>query len=124
MNSSWTVRVHRGELLELQVDGTEGSAIAGLRDCKVQHRVNTPKPVWNPDIPSAIDFRSSWQLVPDNQEFGNAFRVQWENFLRHVATDSPFPHDLLEGARGVQLAELALRSWQERRWMDVPELTL
>jgi predicted dehydrogenase len=128
MNSSWTVRVHRGELLELQVDGTEGSAVAGLRDCKVQHRVNTPKPVWNPDIPSSIDFRSGWQPVPDNAPdnvgFGNAFRVQWESFLRHVATDSPFPHDLLEGARGVQLAELALRSWQERRWMDVPELTL
>jgi predicted dehydrogenase len=124
MNSSWTVRVHRDELLELQVDGTEGSAIAGLRDCKVQHRVNTPKPVWNPDISSAIDFRGGWQPVPDNREFGNAFRVQWESFLRHVAMDTPFPHDLLEGARGVQLAELALRSWQEHRWMDVPGLTL
>jgi len=124
MNSSWTVRVNRGELLELQVDGTEGSAVAGLRDCKVQHRVNTPKPVWNPDIASAIDFRAGWQAVPDNGDFGNAFRVQWESFLRHVATGTPFPHDLLEGARGVQLAELALRSWRERRWMDVPELTL
>ena len=86
--------------------------------------MNTPKPVWNPDIPSAIDFRSGWQAVPDNDLFDNAFRVQWEGFLRHVEEGTPFPHDLLEGARGVQLAELALQSWAERRWVEVPELTL
>jgi predicted dehydrogenase len=123
MNSSWAVRVHRGELLELQVDGTEGSAVAGLRGCKTQHRANTPKPVWNPDIPNPFDFRAHWQEVPDNQQFDNAFKVQWELFLKHVELGTPFEHDLMEGARGVQLGELALASWRERRWMDVPELS-
>ncbi len=124
MNSSWAVRVYRDELLQLQVDGTEGSAVAGLRGCKTQHRVNTPKPVWNPDIPNPFNFYEHWQDVPDNDNFDNAFKVQWEMFLRHVVLDEPFPHDLLEGARGVQLAELGLKSWTERRWLDVPELSL
>ena len=124
INSSWTTRVYRDELVQLQVDGTEGSAVAGLRECRTQHRVNTPKPVWNPDVPNAIDFRAGWQEVPDNGLFDNAFKAQWEMFLRHVAEDAPFPHDLLEGAKGVQLAELGLQSWRERRWLDVPELSL
>ncbi|MBA3438498.1 MAG: Gfo/Idh/MocA family oxidoreductase [Pyrinomonadaceae bacterium] len=124
INSSWTVRVYRDELFQLQVDGTEGSAVVGLRGCRVQHRVNTPRPVWNPDIPNPFNFYEHWQEVPDNQEFDNAFKVQWEMFLKHVACDEPFPHDFLEGARGVQLAELGLQSWRERRWLDVPELTL
>ncbi|MBV9880126.1 MAG: Gfo/Idh/MocA family oxidoreductase [Gemmatirosa sp.] len=123
-NSSWTVRVYRDELLQIQVDGTHGSAVAGLRGCRVQHRANTPKPVWNPDIPNPFDFYDHWQEVPDNAEFDNAFKVQWESFLKHVAIDTPFPHDFLEGAKGVQLADLGLRSWAERRWIDVPALTL
>jgi predicted dehydrogenase len=122
MNSSWAVRVNRDELLEIQVDGTEGSAVAGLRGCQVQHRVNTPKAVWNPDIPNPLEFRAGWQQVPDNQEFDNAFKVQWEMFLRHVEEGTPFVHDLMEGAKGVQLAELALASWREGRWLDVPDL--
>ena len=122
MNSSWCVRVYRDELLQLQVDGTHGSAVAGLRDCRTQHRANTPKPVWNPDIANTVDFFDGWQEVPGNQSFDNAFKVQWEMFLRHVEMGTPFPHDLLEGARGVQLAELALKSSREGRWMDVPEL--
>jgi predicted dehydrogenase len=122
MNSSWAVRVHRDELLEIQVDGTEGSAVAGLRGCKSQHRTNTPKAVWNPDIPNPWQFREGWQEVPDNQEYDNAFKVQWEMFLRHVEQGTPFVHDLMEGAKGVQLAELALASWRERCWFDVPDL--
>jgi predicted dehydrogenase len=124
INSSWCVRVYRDELFSMQVDGTEGSAVAGLRDCKIQHRAVTPKPVWNPDIPSPINFWDTWQDVPDNTIFDNAFKIQWEQFLRHVAEDAPFRWDLLEGAKGVQLAELGLRSWAERRWLDVPELSL
>ena len=122
INSSWCVRVYRDELFSLQVDGTEGSAIAGLRECKVQHRVNTPKPVWNPDIPNPFDFFDHWSEVPDNLLFDNAFKVQWELFLKHVAADAPFRWDFLEGARGVQMAELGLQSWKERRWLDVPDL--
>lgn len=123
INSSWATRVYRDELFVLQVDGTEGSAIAGLRECKAQHRVVTPKPVWNPDIPNPFDFYDDWKDVPDNQEFDNAFKVQWEMFLRHIVCDDPHPFDLLEGAKGIQLAELGLQSWQERRWLDVPDLT-
>jgi predicted dehydrogenase len=122
-NSSWAVRVYRDELLSIQVDGTLGSAVAGLRGCKTQHRVNTPKPTWNPDISNPFDFFSDWTEVPDNAEFDNAFKVQWEMFLRHVAIDEPFIHDFVEGAKGVQLAELGLQSWAERRWLDVPALS-
>ncbi|GAB3473347.1 Gfo/Idh/MocA family protein [Nocardiopsis coralliicola] len=122
VNSSWTTRVFRDELVEFQVDGTEGSAVAGLRRCRVQHRAATPKPEWNPDLPAAHDFRAQWQEVPDNADFGNGFRAQWEMFLRHVADDAPFPWDFYAGARGVQLAELGLRSWAEGRRIEVPEL--
>jgi len=121
-NSSWCVRVRRDDLLTLQVDGTHGSAVAGLRRCFTQSRVNTPKPVWNPDIPQSIDFFASWQEVPDNQMWENAFKAQWALFLKHVAGEGDFRWNLLEGAKGVQLAEAAMRSWRERRWQDVPPL--
>jgi predicted dehydrogenase len=124
MNSSWCVRVNRDELLELQVDGTDGSAVAGLRECRIQPAAATPMPVWNPDIPSPIDHRALWQRVPDRAESDNGFKVQWERFLRHVAFDEPFPWDFLDGAKGIQLAELGMRSWRERRFVEVPELKL
>ncbi len=124
INSSWTTRVFRDELVEFQVDGTEGSAVAGLRRCRVQHRSVTPKPVWNPDLPATEDFRAQWQEVPDNAEFDNGFKAQWELFLKHVVCDEPFPWDFLAGARGVQLAELGLRSAREGRRLAVDELKL
>ncbi|MGS2618842.1 Gfo/Idh/MocA family protein [Micromonospora sp. LZ34] len=123
INSSWAVRVNRDELVEFQVDGTEGSAVAGLRRCRVQHRASTPKPVWNPDLPSTDDFRSQWQEVPDNEVYDNGFKAQWEMFLRHVAEDAPYTWDLWSGARGVQLAELGLLSAREGRRVEIPELT-
>jgi predicted dehydrogenase len=122
INSSWCTRVYRDELVIFQVDGTEGSAVAGLRECKAQHRANTPKPVWNPDVANPIDFRETWMDVPDNAVFDNAFKAQWELFLKHVTRDEPFPWDFAEAAKGVQLAELGLQSWRERRWVDVPAL--
>ena len=121
-NSSWCVRVRRDDLLTLQVDGTHGSAVAGLRRCRVQHHSVTPRPVWNPDVDQAIDFYAGWEEVPTNVAYDNAFKAQWELFLRHVACDAPFRWTLLEGAKGVQLAELGVQSWQERRWLDVPPL--
>ncbi|MCT2587994.1 Gfo/Idh/MocA family protein [Actinophytocola gossypii] len=121
-NSSWAVRVFRDELVEFQVDGTHGSAVAGLRNCRAQRREATPRSVWNPDLPPSADQRGDWATVPDNQEFGNGFRVQWERFLRHVVSDEPFPWDLHAAARGVQLAELALRSAGEGRRIEIPEL--
>ncbi len=124
LNSSWCVRVHRDELVEFQVDGTEGSAVAGLRECRVQHRAMTPKPVWNPDLPVTDDFRAQWTPVPDNDEFDNGFKVQWEQFLRHVVAGEPFPWGFLACARGVKLAELGLRAARERCRVEVPELAL
>jgi predicted dehydrogenase len=122
VNSSWAVRVNRRELVELHVDGTHGSAVAGLRNCAVQHRVSTPMPVWNPDLPDPIDYLAQWTDVPDNEVFDNGFKVQWELFLRHAAEGRPFPWDLLEGAKGVQLALLALQSSAEGRRVEVPRL--
>jgi predicted dehydrogenase len=121
-NSSWAVRVRRDDLLTLQVDGTKGSAVAGLRECYTQHYGNTPKPVWNPDIEQPIKFFEGWSKVPEQEIFENAFKVQWELFLRHVVKDEPFPWDLREGAKGVQLAEKGIESWEKRCWLDIPEL--
>jgi predicted dehydrogenase len=121
-NSSWTVRVRRDDLLSLQVDGTKGSAVAGLRECYIQHYGNTPKPVWNPDIPQPIDFFNGWSKVPEQEVYDNAFKVQWELFLKHIVKDEPFPWDLRAGAKGVQLAEKGLESWAKRAWVEVPEL--
>lgn len=122
-NSSWCVRVRRDDLLTLQVDGTHGSAVAGLRDCVVQHASATPRPVWNPDIPNPINFYDNWERVPDYQPGENAFKAQWELFLRHLVLDDPFPWGLLEGAKGVQLAEKGLESWAKRAWVEIPDLT-
>jgi predicted dehydrogenase len=124
VNSSWAVRVNRRELVELQVDGTHGSAVAGLRNCAVQHSVATPMPVWNPDLPDPIDYRAQWTDVPDYQPAGNGFRVQWELFLRAAAQGEPFRWDLAEGAKGVQLAGLALQSAAEGRRLPVPALVI
>lgn len=124
INSSWCVRVRRDDLVTFQVDGTHGSAVAGLHSCYSQHRVNTPKPVWNPDQPQTMDFMTHWEEVPDNHAFDNGFKVQWEQFLRHVAEDAPWSYTLLEGAKGVQLAELGYQSWKDRRWLDVPAIAL
>ena len=122
INSSWTTRVRRDDLVTFHVDGTRGSAVAGLHKCWSQHRVNTPKPVWNPDQPQTMNFFNDWEEVPDNWPAQNGFKAQWEMFLRHVAEDAPWEYGLEAGAKGVQLAELGLKSWAERRWLDVPKL--
>jgi predicted dehydrogenase len=122
INSSWCTRVRRDDLATFHVDGTLGSAVAGLTECYVQPRATTPKPVWNPDVPQTIDFFSTWQKMPDNRVYDNAFKVEWELFLQHVVEGGAFRWNLLEGAKGVQLAELGLASWRERRMMAVPAL--
>jgi len=122
INSSWCVRVRRDDLLTLQIDGTNGSAVAGLRDCWIQPYASTPRPVWNPDVPGALNYFDTWQKVPEQASFDNAFKRQWELFLRHVVKNEPFPWDLHEAAKGVQLAEKGLESWQKRCWVDVPAL--
>jgi predicted dehydrogenase len=122
INSSWAVRVKRDDLVTFQVDGTHGSAVAGLQRCWTQHRVNTPKPVWNPDVPQTIAFNDTWEEVPTTTAFENGFKQQWEDFIRHLVAGTAWSFTLREGAKGVQLAELALQSWRERRWVDVPAL--
>lgn len=121
-NSSWCTRVRREDLLTIQVDGTQGSAVAGLRECYIQHYNATPKPVWNPDIPQPIDFFENWTKIPEQQPFDNAFKAEWELFLKHVYDDEPFPWNLLEGAKGVQLAQLGYESWKKKAWVNIPEL--
>ncbi len=120
-NSSWTVRVRRDDLLTLQVDGTQGSAVAGLRHCWLQHYGATPRPTWNPDVEQPLSFHDGWTRVPEQETYENAFKAQWDLFLAHVVKDAPFPWTLLEGAKGVQLAEAGLQSWRERRWVDIPD---
>lgn len=124
INSSWCTRVRRDDLVTFHVDGTHGSAVAGLTSCLCQARSETPKPVWNPDEPQPIDFYEDWVDAPDNGDFGNGFKAEWEMFIRHVAEDAPFHWDLREGAKGVQLAEAAMQSWRERRWVDIEPLAL
>jgi len=122
LNSSWTTRVRRDDLATFHVDGMHGSAVAGLTDCWTQPRVNTPKPVWNPDVPQTIDFFATWQKMPEHRAYDNAFKAEWELFIRHLFEGTPFQWNLLEGAKGVQLAELGHKSWAERRWVDLPPL--
>jgi predicted dehydrogenase len=122
INSSWTTRVRRDDLVTFQVDGTHGSAVAGLTRCFSQHRVNTPRPVWNPDVRQPIDFYETWDEVPDNIPADNAFKAEWELFIRHMFDGTPFPWNLKAGAKGVQLAEAGLKSWAERRWIDIEPL--
>jgi len=124
INSSWAVRVRRDDLVTFQVDGTLGSAVAGLTKCWTQSRDNMPRPIWNPDVPQAMNFFSQWNEVPDTVVYDNGFKIQWEDFIRHVAADTPWHFDLMEGVKGVQLAELGLKSWAERRWLDVPEIRI
>ena len=121
-NSSWCTRVRRDDLLTLQVDGVKGSAVAGLREVKTQSAANTPMPIWNPDIVQPIDFFAGWEDVPNNIHYDNAFKIQWEEFIKHVVLDTPWKYSLMEGAKGVQLAELGMLSWQERKWVDVTDL--
>jgi predicted dehydrogenase len=123
-NSSWCVRVRRDDLLTVQVDGTKGTAVAGLRHCWIQHYGSTPRPVWNPDVDSPLNYFDGWQKVPEQDTFDNAFKRQWELFLRHVVKDEPFRWGLLEGAKGVQLAEKGIESWRKRCWVDVPDLNV
>ncbi|MBX3653305.1 MAG: Gfo/Idh/MocA family oxidoreductase [Ramlibacter sp.] len=124
MNMSWATRVRRDDLVTFHVDGTHGSAVAGLSSCRAQSRVTTPRPVWNPDEKQMMNFFDQWQEVPDSQFYDNGFKIQWEHFIRHVVEDAPYKWTLPEGAKGVQLVEAALESWKERRWVDVPALQI
>jgi predicted dehydrogenase len=124
LTSSWATRVRRDDLMTIQIDGTAGSAVAGLHDCRIQPLAATPKPLWNPDAPQSMNLYEQWQLMPDNAVYPASFRRCWELFLRHVAEEAPFVPTLLEGAKGVQLAEAAYQSARERRWIDLPALTI
>ncbi|MGB3068894.1 MAG: Gfo/Idh/MocA family oxidoreductase [Ottowia sp.] len=124
INMSWVTRVRRDDLVTFHIDGTHGSAVAGLQECRAQSRVATPRPVWNPDIKQSMSFIDQWQDIPDSMVYDNGFKIQWEHFIRHVVEDAPYKWTLPEGAKGVQLVEAALQSWKERRWVDVPALEI
>jgi predicted dehydrogenase len=122
INMSWVTRVRRDDLAVFHVDGTHGSAVAGLQKCWSQQRVNTPRPVWNPDVPQPINLYETWSEVPGLGNYDNGFKTQWEMFIRHLCDGAPFKWTLLEGAKGLQLVEAAHKSWKERRWVDIPAL--
>jgi predicted dehydrogenase len=124
VSSSWASRVKRDDLLQIQVDGTRGSAVGGLHRCFVQPLIATPKPFFDPERPQPMVFDEQWQEMPDVEPVRNGYRAGWELFLRHVAEDAPFPSPFLEGAKSVQLAEACYQSHRERRWIDLPALTL
>jgi len=124
ISSSWANRVKRDDLLQIQVDGTAGSAVAGLHRCFIQPAVATPRPFFSPEVPQAMNFDAQWQELPDLEPFENGYRAGWELFLRHIAEDGPFPAPLIEGAKSVQLAEACYQSHRERRWIDLPKLEL
>ena len=124
INMSWATRVRRDDLVTFHIDGTHGSAVAGLQECRAQARVATPRPVWNPDVKQTMSFIDQWQEIPDSMVYDNGFKIQWEHFIRHVVEDAPYQWTLPEGAKGVQLVETALQSWKERRWVDVPSLQI
>ena len=124
LNMSWATRVRRDDLVTFHVDGTDGSAVAGLQSCRAQSRVATPRPIWNPDVQQNMNFFDQWQEIPDSQVYDNGFKIQWEHFIRHIVEDTPYKWTLPEGAKGVQLVEAALQSWGERRWIDVPALKI
>jgi predicted dehydrogenase len=124
VSSSWASRVKRDDLSQIQVDGTRGSAVCGLHRCFVQPLIATPKPFFDPERPQPMVFDEQWQEMPDVEPVRNGYRAGWELFLRHVAEDAPFPSSFLEGAKSVQLAEGCYQSDRERRWINLPPLTL
>ncbi len=124
INSSWCVRVRRDDLVTFQLDGVLGSAVCGLTQCWTQSREKMPRPIWNPDVPQTMNFFSQWDEVDADKKYDNGFKIQWEDFIRHVVADAPWKYDLIEGVKGVQLAELGLKSWHEKRWLDVPEIKI
>lgn len=118
-NSSWSTRVRRDDLLTIQVDGTQGSAVAGLRECWIQPAASTPRPVWNPDIPQPINFYDGWQQMPQTTEYDNAFKIQWELFLKHVAGEGEFPWSIQSGVAGLALAIAGRESSDGQKWVQV-----
>ena len=124
ITNSWATRVRRDDTMVVQIDGTAGSAVAGRMRCFTQSAVNTPEAFFGGGRPANMDFLAQWQEVPDTLPVKNPFRHCWEAFLRHVGEDAPYVPTLVEGAKAVQLADLAYRSVAEGRWMPVPELRL
>ena len=123
--SSWSTRVRREDLVTFLVDGTEGSAMAGLRRCWKQAAGDTPlvrgflmgRDADTMDV--SVDYRENWREEPDVEPYKNPYRYGWERFIHHVAGDEPFYADLSAGIRDVRLAEACLQSAQEGGWVDM-----
>jgi predicted dehydrogenase len=117
ITSSWATRVRRDDLVILQVDGTAGSAVAGLHRCKLQSMAQTPKTHWDVNVDHGYNYDAQWVDAPELTPFRNSYRAGWEAFLRHVVADAPFASDLSGGIRDVELAEACYRSAAEGRWI-------
>jgi predicted dehydrogenase len=124
VGSSWATRVRRDDLLTLQVDGTKGSAVAGLHRCQVQSSAQTPA-IAHFSVMQDIgaDYREGWTQAPPLSCYRNPYRVGWEAFLRHVAAGEPPACDFAAGIRDIAFAEACHRSMQERRWVAFPPPT-
>jgi predicted dehydrogenase len=124
ITNSWATRPRRDDTMVVQIDGTQGSAVAGRFRCFTQSAAATPEAFTMAARPGGVDLMAHWQEVPETPGNKNPFRQCWETFLRHVAEDAPYLPTLVEGAKAVQLADLAYRSTAEQRWMKVPDLKL
>jgi predicted dehydrogenase len=120
---SWATRVRRDDLLTLQIDGTGGSAIAGLHRCWMQSNASTPLVQhFNPDRDLGFDYRADWKEVAGTGRHVNPYRIGWENFLRHVVDNAPLVSDLASGIRDVQLAQACYRSMTESKWVALDDI--
>ena len=120
--SSWATRVRRDDLLTFQIDGTQGSANAGLHRCYVQTGAQTPHTAhFSVATDLNIDYRVKWTEVHDGVSPTNPYRVGWENFLRHVGTGAPMPADLAAGIRDVQFAQACYQSMKDAKWIDLAQ---
>ena len=119
INSDWCTRVRKDDLVTFKVDGELGSALATLSQCYLQPLDKTPRPIWNPDEKQKHNFFNDWELVFENETYENAFKTQWILFLKHIAEGSPWDYGLEKGAEAVRFAELALKSWKEKKWINL-----
>ncbi len=118
--ASWATRVRRDDLMTFQIDGTKGSAAAGLHRCHMQSHADTPKvAAFNPVVDLGIDYRARWHQAPAAGPYRNPYRIGWEDFLRHLVAGAPLRSDFAAGLRDVAFAQACSRSVRDGAWVSV-----
>ena len=111
VNSSWAVRVERKELVEFQVDGTHGSAVAGLFGCRIQPREATPeagvepRPAHRPRTSAP-----SGRRCPTTRSSATGSARSGSSSCSTSTHGRPHPYDFAAGVRGLRLVEAGLQS--------------